>query len=146
MSFERDLRRYSAYFRGWCQAFGEYDGEFKEENGTTWLLGTEQIGLILPERMRRKVYKDVLAKKARSSLLTVSNSYFQLDDARFSVSGNENHERMEALVRAFKDSEALHLYLTYHLLYPSARFVTLSKNAPLRIIYKEIEPMRMRIV
>lgn len=145
MPFECELKRYSAYFRGWCQAFGEFDNEYEEQE-ITWLLGVEQVGLILPERVRRQVYKEVLGKNAPTTLLTISDSYFQVGDTRLDLSGSDVREAMAAVLQAFQKSEALHLYLTYHLLYPSGtRFVTLSKLAPLRIIYKEIEPMIIRI-
>ncbi len=41
----------------------------------------------------------------------------------------------------------LHLYLTYHFMYPSGtRIVTLSQRKPLPIIYKEIRPMDIRLI
>ncbi len=146
MSFERELKRYAAYFRGWCQAFGEYEEEFAEENGITWLLGKDQVGIILPDRTRKGIYREVLGKKAKTSRISVSKTRFQLDQIGFGVSGDEVQNYMYNLLREFKHSPVLHLYLTYHLTYPSGtRFVTLSKKAPLRIIYKEIEPMTIHI-
>ncbi len=146
MSFRCELKRYAAYFRGWCQAFGEIDNELEGANGITWLLAEDQVGLILPDQLRREVYKQVLRKKAKTNVLTVSDSYFQLGDTGFDVSSNEVQEYLSGLLCAFTVSQALHLYLTYHLTYPSGtRFVTISKKAPLRIIYKEIEPMIIRI-
>ncbi len=146
MSFERRLKRYAAYFRGWCQAFGEYDMEIVEENGITWLLGKEQVGLILPDRIRREVYRAVLGKKAAASRIAVSNARFQVAETGFGVSSDEAKNYMSAVLREFRHSPELHLFLTYHLTFPSGtRFVTLSRKPPLRIIYKEIEPMTIRI-
>ncbi len=146
MSFECELKRYAAYFRGWCQAFGEIDKEFEGANGITWLLAEDQVGLILPDQLRRAVYKQVLGKKAKTKVLTVSDSYFQLGDSGFDVSSNEVRGYLSGLLHTFTVSQVLHLYLTYHLTYPSGtRFVTIATKSPLRIIYKEIEPMTIRI-
>lgn len=146
LTVECELKRYAAYFSGWCQAFGEFDQEFVEEDGITWLLGSEQVGLILPEQIRRKVYRTVLGKKGTPSRLTVSNSYFEIGQTRFELSNEQVQDYMSALLGEFRQCQVLHLYLTYHLTYPSGtRFVTLSKKAPVRIIYKEIEPMTICI-
>lgn len=146
MSFECELKRYAAYFRGWCQAFGEIDKEFEGANGIMWLLAEDQVGLILPDQQRREVYRQVLGTKAKAKVLTVSDSRFQLGETAFDIDVNQVQEYLRTLLRAFSGSQELHLYVTYHLTYPSGtRFVTISKRAPLRIIYKEIEPMVIRI-
>ncbi len=146
MSFECELKRYAAYFRGWCQAFGEIDREFEGANGITWLLAEDQVGLILPDQLRREVYKQVLGKKAKTNELVVSHDFFQLGGAGIHVSSDQVQRYLGMLLKSFTTSQTLHLYLTYHFTYPSGtRFVTLSKKAPLRIIYKEIEPMLIRI-
>lgn len=146
MSFECELKRYAAYFRGWCQAFGEIDKEFEGANGIMWLLAEAQVGLILPDQQRREVYRQVLGTKAKTKVLTVSDSRFQLGETAFDIDVNQVQEYLRTLLHAFSGSQELHLYVTYHLTYPSGtRFVTISKRAPLRIIYKEIEPMVIRI-
>ena len=45
---ERETIRYSAYFRGWCQAFGEHEGIQCERSGIDWLLADHHLGLVLP--------------------------------------------------------------------------------------------------
>jgi len=40
MMLERELKRYAAYFRGWCQAFGEHESIHSEESGISWLLAS----------------------------------------------------------------------------------------------------------
>lgn len=146
MSFECELKRYAAYFRGWCQAFGEIDKEFEGADGITWLLAEDQVGLILPDQLRREVYRQVLGTKAKTAVLTVSESHFQVGETAFDIAGDKVRAYLRNLLRSFTASRALHLYLTYHLTYPSGtRFVTISTKSPLRIIYKEIEPMSIRI-
>ncbi len=146
MSLECELKRYSAYFRGWCQAFGEIDSESETANGITWLLAEDQVGLILPDRLRRQVYRRVLGITSEISVLTVSDSYFQLGDTAIDIASNEVQDYLRTLLQRFSVTPALHLYLTYHLTYPSGtRFVTISTKSPLRIIYKEIAPMSIRI-
>ena len=44
------------------------------------------------------------------------------------------------------DPRDLHLYQTYHLIYPSGtRILTLSRRAPLALIYRELTPLRLDI-
>jgi hypothetical protein len=146
MSFECELKRYAAYFRGWCQAFGEIDKEFEEADGITWLLAEDQVGLILPDHLRREVYRQVLGTKAKAKVLTVSDSHFQLGETAFDIASSKVREYLKTLLQSFTDKRVLHLYLTYHLTYPSGtRCVTISMKSPLRIIYKEIDPMSIRI-
>ncbi len=146
MSFECELKRYAAYFRGWCQAFGEIDNEHEGANGITWLLAEDQVGLILPDQLRREVYRQILGTKAKTAVLTVSDSHFELGATAFDIDSHDVQKYLSVLLHTFTVSQALHLYLTYHLTYPSGtRFVTISTQAPLRIIYKEIEPMVIRI-
>ena len=41
----------------------------------------------------------------------------------------------------------LHLLQTYHLVYPSGtRILTLSRQSPLTLVYREIEPLTLRLI
>gem|GEM_PF-4641025 len=36
MPLERTVRRYTAYFRGWCQAFGEHEFVAPQDEGISY--------------------------------------------------------------------------------------------------------------
>ena len=65
---ERELIRYSAYFKGWCQAFGEHEGIQCKESGIDWLLADQQLGLVLPQETIRPLYREVLLHKHTPTL------------------------------------------------------------------------------
>jgi hypothetical protein len=146
MPVERTVRRYTAYLRGWCQAFGEHDVVVPPGEDITCLFGEKQIGFILSRELTRKLYREVLGKHLSSPLLDIDARGIRV--GRFSQALPEIWQQrglpvLNQLMQAEKD---LHLYLTYHLTYPSGtRIITLSQRKPLPIIYKEITPMSMRL-
>ena len=65
---EREIIRYSAYFKGWCQAFGEHDGIQCKESGIDWLLADHQLGLVLPPDTVRSLHREVLLHRHTPTL------------------------------------------------------------------------------
>ena len=59
---ERDLKRYAAYFRGWCQAFGEHESIYRDDTGISWLTASTQLGLVLPKPMIKQLNREVLLR------------------------------------------------------------------------------------
>jgi len=46
-----------------------------------------------------------------------------------------------------KGADDLHLLQTYHVIYPSGtRILTLSRQSPLTLVYREIEPLTLHLV
>ena len=56
MTHKLQIRRYAAYIKGWCQAYGEHEGLFTEDESISWLYTDEQTGLILPAGLGKKLY------------------------------------------------------------------------------------------
>ena len=51
-----------------------------------------------------------------------------------------------ALLDLLRDAETVHLFLTYHLIYPpGTRIITVSSKAPQLLIYKEVAPLRVSL-
>ena len=65
MTHKYTLQRYAAYFRGWCQPFGEHDSIPNEDTDTCWLLGEHQAGFVLRPQLTRSLYREVLKKIIR---------------------------------------------------------------------------------
>jgi hypothetical protein len=141
------IRRYAAYYRGWCQAFGEH--EVAEESGESadgmqWLFGESRVGLILPEDIRKRFLKELVGRKGgepsiafcrASSKITVNGSVCSV------LNGSVEHgvERLLALADRHRE---IHMFLTHHLCYaPGTRIITFSAAKPLVIMYREIDPL-----
>ena len=144
---EYEVRRYTAYFRGWCQTFGEHEKDFQRGSEINWLLGHDQIGLILADEIVKVLYRELLGQKQRAPTLVLGESYVQLGDVVLSTVEEKIDQGARALRALLKNPAPLHMYLTYHLFYPSGtRIVTFSRKAPLGILYKEIAPLQVRLV
>lgn len=147
MPFERTVRRYTAYFRGWCQAFGEHDLVAPQDEGINWLLGEKQIGFILPGALTRSLYREVLGKQRSSPLLDINAERVRVGEFRQVLPAIWQEQGLKVFTELMQVENDLHLYLTYHFVYPSGtRIVTFSQRKPLPIIYKEIKTMDIRLV
>jgi hypothetical protein len=146
MPIERTVRRYTAYFRGWCQAFGEHDIFAPQDEGISLLFGEEQMGFILPRELTRALYREVLGKQLSSPLLDINPERVQVGKFHQALPEMWKQQGLQVFSRLAQTENDLHLYLTYHFMYPSGtRIVTFSQRKPLTIIYKEIEPMSIRL-
>lgn len=146
MTSELELKRYSAYFRGWCQAFGEHEGIPGNESGISWLFTDSQAGFILPQPLIRSLYREVLLHR-ESPTLTISHNILEIGSLRLELAKRHEKRALDAVENIIDCGEELHVFLTSHLLYGTgARIFTLSSKKPLSIIYKEIGSMRMRLV
>jgi len=142
---ERELIRYSAYFRGWCQAFGEHEGIRCKESGIDWLLADQQIGLVLPQETIKPLYREVLLQK-RTPTLTFRSDRIEIGGLRISLEKKQEQRALDAIADILASPEAVHLYLTSHLLYGGGnRIITFSSRKPLLIIYKVIGTMHVRM-
>jgi hypothetical protein len=143
---ERELKRYAAYFRGWCQAFGEHEGIRGEENGIDWLIADHQVGLVLPRDLGKTLRREVLLHKRPPALIIRAD---RMQIGALDIVMEKGHEArilgaMRDVVTAEKD---VHVYLTSHLLYGGGnRIITISSKKPLTIIYKEIGSMRLQLL
>ena len=144
-TLEHQLKRYAAYFRGWCQAFGEHDGISSEEDDIHWLFSGRQVGFILPPPITRRLYREVLLH-TEPPPLTFTRKSVGIGSLRFALARDREEQILAAMRQVFTRGEDLHVYLTSHLLYGTgARIITLSTKKPLTIIYKEIGTLRIRL-
>lgn len=142
MTSERTIRRYAAYIEGWAQAFGSHEKGADEKRGLRWLFGEDQVGLILTPEIKRFLSPRFLGDDtSHVPALELTDGLLRIDstDLRY----DDSHGRpVEAIMAMLHGPEDLHLYQTYHLIYPSGtRIITLSHRAPLPILYKEISPL-----
>jgi hypothetical protein len=147
MANERPVRRYSAFFKGWAQAFGNHRGGFDEKRQLNWLFSEDddQIGLILTSRLRRLLYREILAHHETQATVILRKDRIGIGKISMPTSYRDE-EAIRTLRWLFDARGDLHLYQTYHLFYaPKTRILTLSRRAPLPIIYKEIDPLLLKL-
>jgi len=143
---QRKVQRYAAYFKGWCQAFGEHENLSREEHGINWLLGRHQVGIILPEKLTKALNREVLGRQRESPNLTISQDSVRVGRFHYRLSATEDQRGIDALRQIVDNPGDLYLYLTYHFFYRSGtRIITVSRKPPLTIIYKQISPMYIKL-
>lgn len=142
MPSERTVRRYSAFFRGWATAFGAHEKEADEERGLIWLFGEEQVGLILTPAVKRFLYPLFLGN-SHDQALTVSlgGGFLRIQDVEITIA-DKDRRAFDAIIELLRTDADLHFLQTYHLVYASGtRILTLTRRAPLPLVYREIAPL-----
>jgi len=146
MPLERTLRRYTAYLKGWCQAFGEHDTVAPLAERISCLVGDKQIGFILSRELTRELYYEVLGGRLSMPVLDMDARSMRIGGFCQALPEIWEQQGLPVLTQLMQGENDLHLYLTYHLTYPSGtRIITISQRKPLPIIYKEISPMEIRL-
>jgi hypothetical protein len=143
----RTIRRYSAYFRNWAQAFGNHDKLGDEGARFRWLIGDGQVGLILTPEIRRVLYPRLLGRHGEAPpRVQVGRTRMVLDELTITF-GDAHRPAIDAVMDLFATDGELHLSQTYHLIYPGGtRILTLGRHAPMPLIYREIEPLGVDLV
>jgi hypothetical protein len=142
---EREMIRYAAYFKGWCQAFGEHEGVRSRDSGIEWLLADHQLGLVLPVDTVKSLRREVLLQRLTPSL-TFRRNRIEVGSLRIPLKSRQDASALDAIREILASPEAVHLFLTSHLLYGGGnRIITFSNKKPLPIIYKVIGTMHVRI-
>jgi len=145
MTHEHQIRRYAAYIKDWCQAFGEHEGLLTEDDSISWLYADDQIGLIIPAGLDKKLYREVLGKKRKSPILTIRPDCVCVGKFHYSFSSSTDMEGLSKLIKFLNTTNEVHLCLTYHFMYQrGTRIITFSRKPPLGLIYKEIDPMQLQ--
>ena len=145
MMLERQPKRYSAYFRGWCQTFGEHESIPGKYSDIRWLFTGQQVGFILPQTLTRKLYREVLLNELAQPL-TFSRNVVTIGELQFDLPAHHTRETLNAIETILGLESDLHVYLTSHLMYgTSARIMTMSAKKPLPIIYKEVGTIMIRL-
>ncbi len=146
MSADRIIRRYAAFFRGWAQAFGEHEKLEDPALGLRWLVGEDQIGLILVPAIKRFWFPRLLGHPAQPLPEVILHpDALEIATVRLELNRGKGAPLQPILALLARGCD-LHLYQTYHLIYPQGtRILTLSARAPLGILYRELAPLRLRI-
>ncbi|ESQ17057.1 MAG TPA: hypothetical protein DDY14_04190 [Chromatiaceae bacterium] len=159
----RLIHLHSACFHGWAQAFGNHDSTNDEQYGLRWLLGEDQLGLILTPYIRQGLGNlaadiDGVADKhpegngcdsktpdctVSADPITLANDALHIGNLTLPLA-NMRQNVAGFAADLLEDRRDLHLFQTYHLIYASATcMLTLSPRSPLGLIDREIEPLHI---
>jgi len=145
MGYSRLIKRYSAYYSGWCVAFGEHEAIYDEGKEINWLFGELNIGFTLSPTLKRIAFHGLLGKHTYIPRITVGISEIFLNEHRISIT-EEDKEGLARFRGFVKSKEDIHLCLTSHFCYPpGTRIITFTKEKPIIIMYKEVQPLELEI-
>jgi hypothetical protein len=145
MTHEYELQRYAAFFRGWCQAFGEHKSIHSKDTGICWLFSEHQSGFILPPQLTRSLYREVL-RKSGTPVLELSQKGGRIGNFRFPLAGEADQKGIAVIEETLENCSDACLFMTSHFTYGTGtRIFTLANKKPLSIIYKEIGRMLIRV-
>ena len=146
MTHVHQIRRYAAYLKDWCQAFGEHEALFTNDESIDWLFADDQIGLILPKGLNKKLHREVLGRKRKSPVLTIRPDCVCVGKFHHSFSTPSDVDGLSKLTKLLNTTDEIHLFLTYHFMYSrGTRIITFSLKPPWGLIYKEIDPMQLQL-
>jgi hypothetical protein len=143
---EVQVKRYAAFYRGWCQAFGEHEGEIEEGADINWIYGEGAIGLVMSKELQKHFMRHLLARGREHPWIELRKGCIFLEDERFSMKSDADRKGLSRIRALFGSGLRIHMYLTSHFYYPSGtRIITFSTHKPLPIMYKEINPIQVRL-
>ena len=142
----RIIKRYNAYYHGWCLAFGEHTAEFEEALDINWLYGDEKIGLILSPELRKEAQRQLLGHHEEIPELALSEDYVRMNEFTYKLKNESERQNARRLKDFLLNSRELHMFLCSHLLYPArTRIITFARKKPIIIMYKEMQPLKLLV-
>lgn len=147
MPTERKVRRYAAFFPGWATAFGTHDQDASDPR-LFWLHGENQLGLILSAEIKHLLYPLFLGHSHEEAPKVVLGAgVLSVEGVELNFGDHRDSRAYRALMDLLQGEGDLHLFQTYHLIYPSGtRILTLGRKAPLPLVYREIAPLLIQLI
>ena len=120
MAYECEVKRYAAYYAGWCVAFGEHKMAYDEARDVNWLFGDTKVGIAVPPRLKRALDRELLGRHQGMPQITLSDTLVMINERRFELDCDRDGLQVERLKNFFQGSDELHMFLTSHFCYPPA--------------------------
>lgn len=141
------IKRYNAYYKGWCLAFGAHEVNRDEERELYWLIGDGRIGLAVGPKLQRTLNLALLGHQKKTPELVLASYSIRVEDKIMYVLNDALDREGMGLLKSFLDcKEEMYLFLTSHFCYPSGtRIITISREKPTVLLYKEMQPMKVLI-
>lgn len=147
MTDTRVIKRYNAYYKGWCLAFGEHTADYGDERDISWLFGEGRVGLILSPDLRRKAQHELLGHNDHIPQLQVADYRVGFNTFDYQLQDDIDLANMRKFKQFLLNHSEVHMFLSSHLIYPSrTRILTFATQKPLIIMYKEMQPLKLTIL
>ncbi len=142
---QRTLKCYRAYFQSWCRAFGEHEKIPVNDHAGCWLLGENQIGLVLTKPLFRQFNREIYFQ-GKTPTLVFDEQGARIGQFFYRFKSKPEKQVLGAIDRLFETGAALHLFRTCHHLYRNGnRILTISSKRPQPVIYREIGAMNVKL-
>lgn len=140
------IKRYNAYYHGWCLAFGEHSASYGEERDISWLIGEHRIGLILSPGLRKRAQRELLGRHESIPELGLSDDSVRMNHYIHTFSDKSDRTHARQLKDLLLGSRDLHMFLSSHFCYSTrTRIITFATKKPLGIMYKEMQPLKLLV-
>jgi len=107
-------------------------------------VGADAVGVVVLPDVRRLLTHELLG--ASRPELEFGRQSVRLNQRTFDQMNILGHPGYAALRELLLGAEDAHMYLTYHLIHPpGTRIITISRKAPLPLLYKEMAPLRITV-
>jgi hypothetical protein len=144
MKGSRIVKRYNAYYRGWCLAFGEHSADYDEQRDISWLIGEDRVGLILSSTLRKQAQHELLGHHDEIPQLSLTSESVTFNQYKHQLQDDVDMRNILRLKAFLLQGEEMHMFLCSHLIYPSrTRILTFATKKPLIIMYKEMQPLKL---
>ena len=143
MNESRIIKRYNAYYRGWCLTFGEHTADYEDERDINWLYGEDRIGLILSPGLRKQAQREFLGQGEEIPELGLSESMVRVNKVVYRLQSDADRLNVQRLQDFLLGSQDVHMFLCNHLFYPRTRIITFAREKPIIIMYKEMQPLKL---
>jgi hypothetical protein len=144
MTDTRVIKRYNAYYKGWCLAFGEHSGDYDESRDINWLYGEDRIGLILSTELRKRAQHELLGHPSSVPALQLTEHSVSFNAFDYPLKDESDLENLQKFRQFLRSHQEIHMFLSSHLIYPPrTRILTFATQKPLIIMYKEMQPLRL---
>jgi hypothetical protein len=140
------VKRYNAYYQGWCLAFGEHTADYGEDRDISWLFGEEKVGMIFSPKLLKRAQREFLGNPEKIPQLAVSDSSLRLNNFTYLLPDEIDKRNVKRLKDFLLTSHELHMFLSSHLIYPPrTRIITFARKKPIIIMYKEMQPLQLLV-
>lgn len=140
------VRRYNAYYQGWCMAFGEHEAVYHDDWNINWLFAEDRIGLAISSALRKRISRELLGQRDKAPVVILSDDLVKINRLHYLLIDEAERENVRRIREFILESSELHMFLCSHFCYPPrTRIITFSRKKPLAIMYKEMLPLDLII-
>lgn len=138
------VKRYNAYYQGWCLAFGEHTADYGEDRDISWLFGEEKVGMIFSPKLLKRAQREFLGNPEKIPQFAMSDGSLRLNNFTYLLPDEIDKHNVKRLKDFLLNSHELHMFLSSHLIYPPrTRIITFARKKPIIIMYKEMQPLEL---